>query len=39
LFGVQTFFTIQQSVGIIGGKPNNAFWFVGYTGEDLVLIF
>lgn len=28
----QTCFTFKQSVGIIGGKPNNAYWFIGYNG-------
>ncbi|KAH9492335.1 Cysteine protease atg4b [Bulinus truncatus] len=28
-------FTLKQSVGIIGGKPNHAHWFIGYYGEIL----
>ncbi|XP_064639372.1 cysteine protease ATG4B-like [Lineus longissimus] len=30
--------TLKQSVGIIGGKPNHAHWFVGYVGDELVYL-
>ncbi|XP_046542398.1 LOW QUALITY PROTEIN: cysteine protease ATG4B-like [Haliotis rubra] len=29
---------LKQSVGIIGGKPNHAHWFIGYLGEELVYL-
>ncbi|XP_052784203.1 cysteine protease ATG4B-like isoform X2 [Mya arenaria] len=29
---------LKQSVGMIGGKPNHAHWFVGYVGEELVYL-
>ncbi|KAK6195607.1 hypothetical protein SNE40_000999 [Patella caerulea] len=29
---------LRQSVGIIGGKPNHAHWFIGYLGEELVYL-
>ncbi|XP_033760157.1 cysteine protease ATG4B-like [Pecten maximus] len=31
-------FTFKQSVGIIGGRPNHAHWFVGYLGDKLVFL-
>jgi len=31
----QTCLSFPQSVGIIGGRPNHAHWFVGYVGEHL----
>ncbi|KAK3093883.1 hypothetical protein FSP39_021420 [Pinctada imbricata] len=30
--------SFRQSVGIIGGKPNHAHWFVGYTGNKVVYL-
>lgn len=27
-------FTWEQSVGVIGGKPNHAYYFIGYTDSD-----
>lgn len=30
---VKACFTVTQSVGIIGGKPRHALWFVGYHGK------
>ncbi|XP_013396096.1 cysteine protease ATG4A [Lingula anatina] len=30
--------TLPQSVGIIGGKPNHAHWFVGYVGDQMVYL-
>ncbi|XP_060064058.1 cysteine protease ATG4B-like [Ylistrum balloti] len=31
-------FTFRQSVGIIGGRPNHAHWFVGFVGDKLVFL-
>ncbi|KAK3763780.1 hypothetical protein RRG08_065743 [Elysia crispata] len=31
-------FTFKQSVGIIGGKPNHAHWFIGYVGKELIYL-
>ena len=28
----------EESVGVIGGKPNHAYYFVGYTHEALVFL-
>ncbi|XP_041347603.1 cysteine protease ATG4B-like [Gigantopelta aegis] len=30
--------SVKQSVGIIGGKPNHAHWFIGHLGEELVYL-
>ncbi|XP_076454099.1 cysteine protease ATG4B-like isoform X2 [Babylonia areolata] len=29
---------LPYSVGIIGGKPNHAHWFVGYVGDELIYL-
>lgn len=31
-------FTMKQSIGILGGKPRHAVWFIGYTGNDLICL-
>lgn len=30
--------SLSQSVGIIGGKPNHAHWFIGFVGDELVYL-
>ncbi|XP_045200560.2 cysteine protease ATG4B-like [Mercenaria mercenaria] len=30
--------SLKQSVGMIGGKPNHAHWFIGYVGDELVYL-
>ncbi|KAL4219919.1 Cysteine protease atg4b [Mactra antiquata] len=30
--------SFKQSVGMIGGKPNHAHWFIGYVGEELIYL-
>lgn len=30
--------SLKQSVGMIGGKPNHAHWFIGYVGEELIYL-
>ncbi|XP_025079025.1 cysteine protease ATG4B-like [Pomacea canaliculata] len=30
--------SLQQSVGIIGGKPNHAHWFIGFVGDEIVYL-
>lgn len=30
--------SFKQNVGMIGGKPNHAHWFIGYVGEELVYL-
>ncbi|KAI0227946.1 Cysteine protease ATG4B [Lamellibrachia satsuma] len=31
-------FTMKQSVGIIGGEPNHAHWFIGYVDDEVVYL-
>lgn len=31
-------FVLRQSLGIIGGKPNHALWFLGYIGNELIYL-
>ncbi|XP_028650649.1 cysteine protease ATG4B [Erpetoichthys calabaricus] len=31
-------FMMPQSLGVIGGKPNSAHYFIGYVGEELVYL-
>ncbi|ELT88258.1 hypothetical protein CAPTEDRAFT_225251 [Capitella teleta] len=33
---LKTCLTFKQSVGIIGGKPNHAHWFIGFLEDELV---
>lgn len=33
IFCFQACLSFPQSVGIVGGKPNHAHWFVGYMSE------
>ncbi|XP_075386453.1 cysteine protease ATG4B isoform X1 [Tenrec ecaudatus] len=31
-------FRMSQSLGVIGGKPNSAHYFIGYVGEELIYL-
>ncbi|XP_041127135.1 cysteine protease ATG4B-like isoform X2 [Polyodon spathula] len=31
-------FMLPQSLGVIGGKPNSAHYFIGYVGEELIYL-
>ncbi|KAI1882714.1 hypothetical protein AGOR_G00237760 [Albula goreensis] len=31
-------FTLPQSLGVIGGKPNSAHYFIGFVGEELIYL-
>lgn len=31
-------FMMLQSLGVIGGKPNSACYFIGYVGEELICL-
>lgn len=32
---IQAFFKLPQCVGIVGGRPNHAVYFIGFSGEEL----
>lgn len=36
--GLKTCFTFEQSLGVIGGKPNHALYFIGYVGEEIIYL-
>ncbi|XP_054721974.1 cysteine protease ATG4B-like [Uloborus diversus] len=31
-------FCMKQSLGIIGGRPRHAVWFIGYSGDELICL-
>ncbi|KAF5921539.1 hypothetical protein HPG69_009107 [Diceros bicornis minor] len=35
---LQRCFMMPQSLGVIGGKPNSAHYFIGYVGEELIYL-
>jgi len=32
-------FTLKQSIGMVGGKPNHAHYFIGFNGMEISLPF
>ncbi|KAL5004676.1 hypothetical protein ScPMuIL_018132 [Solemya velum] len=36
--GLKSCLSFPQTVGIIGGKPNHAHWFIGYIGDQLIYL-
>lgn len=36
--GLKTTFLLQQSLGIIGGRPNHALYFIGFVGDEVVFL-
>lgn len=36
--GLKKCFTFKQSLGLIGGRPNHACYFIGYVGDQLVYL-
>ncbi|KAF5305695.1 hypothetical protein FQA39_LY09184 [Lamprigera yunnana] len=36
--GLQTCFTFKQSLGVIGGKPNLALYFIGCVGSEVIFL-
>lgn len=35
---IKNTFTMKQSLGIIGGRPRHAVWFIGCTGNELICL-
>ncbi|CAK9300755.1 unnamed protein product [Gordionus sp. m RMFG-2023] len=35
---LKAFFQLPQCIGILGGKPKHASWYIGYTGNDLIYL-
>ncbi|XP_042898259.1 cysteine protease ATG4B [Parasteatoda tepidariorum] len=35
---IKNSFKIKQSLGILGGKPRHATWFIGYTSDELICL-
>lgn len=38
IHGLKTCFTFRQSLGVIGGKPNHALYFIGCVGEHVIYL-
>ena len=38
LYPFQACFELEQCAGVIGGRPNHALYYLGYTQDDLVCI-
>lgn len=36
--GLKTCFTFKQSLGVIGGKPNHALYFIGCVGDEAIFL-
>lgn len=36
--GLKTCFTFRQSLGVIGGKPNHALYFIGCVGDQVIYL-
>lgn len=36
--GLKNCFTFKQSLGLIGGRPNHAYYFIGFVDNDLVYL-
>ncbi|KAJ4436342.1 hypothetical protein ANN_18973 [Periplaneta americana] len=36
--GLKTCFTFKQSLGVIGGKPNHALYFIGCVGDEVIFL-
>ncbi|MBO8695554.1 cysteine protease ATG4, partial [Staphylococcus aureus] len=35
---VKMCFTFPQSLGVIGGRPNHALYFIGFVGTDVIFL-
>lgn len=36
--GLKKCFTFKQSLGVIGGKPNHALYFIGFVGDEVIYL-
>lgn len=35
---IKSTFTMKQSLGILGGRPRHAVWFIGFTGNEFICL-
>ena len=38
LRGLKACFTVRQTLGVIGGRPNHALYMMGYVGDEVIYL-